>query len=147
MTQERHEQPDSETDTTLAGRVDRPKNRLASRLAPFWSHQKVRSELGTDEPGLKAATAAGDVLGLETSDGVVVFPVAQFERVDGRVRVCPGVRSMLRELSSHDQWSVAQLLTAPAPELGDTSPYEAVKAGADPRDLVAYARLIHAEWR
>jgi hypothetical protein len=147
MTQERHQRTGSETRTTLLGRADRPVNPVASRLAPFWSHQKVSSELGTDGPGLDAAAAAGDVLGLETSDGVVVFPVAQFERVAGRVRVRPGVRSMLHELRNDDQWSVAQLLTAPASELGDTSPYEAVEAGADLRDLVAYARLIHAQWR
>jgi hypothetical protein len=44
-------------------------------------------------------------------------------------------------------WSLALVFSAPAPELGDISPYEAAKAGADPRDLASFARVVHSYWR
>ncbi len=120
---------------------------MAARLSPFWSRHKVEAELGLDAPDLDAAVADGHVLGLETSDGVVVFPVAQFERVNDRTRVRPGVRTMLEELKGDDRWSVALIFTAPAEELSDLSPYEAVIAGTDSARLAAFAHYVHAQWR
>jgi hypothetical protein len=130
-----------------AGTSSVPGGEMAARVAPLWSREKVRSELGFNDAALWAAVAAGDVLGLETSDGALVFPVAQFERVAGQARVCPGVRAMLRELQGDERWSVALVLAASAPELGDVSPYDAVKSGADSRDLANFARVVHSYWR
>jgi hypothetical protein len=121
-------------------------NTLADALAPFWSAAKVQTELGLDEDRLTADLTASRVLGLVTSDGVWVFPVAQFERVDGTVRVKPSIRAMLAELAGTDGWSVGLLLTTEAPELGGKSPYDAERAGTAVDELVEYARLVRREW-
>lgn len=122
---------------------------LATHVGPFWSAEKVCAELNLEFADLQVLVSAGAVLGLETADKapVLLFAVAQFERSAGETRVRPGIRAMLRELQDDDMWSIALVLTTPAPELGDRSTYEAAKHGTDPHDLVDFARLIHAEWR
>lgn len=121
-------------------------NRMASRVAPFWSREKVCAELNLDRRELNEAVHRLEILAPEISDGELVFPVAQFEKVDGRTRVRPGIAAMLPVLRDGDPWSVAQLLTATADELGSKSPYEAERDGATLDELVEYAHAVNAYW-
>lgn len=77
---------------------------------------------------------------------MLVFPVDQFVRVDGAVRVKPAIRAMLHELRDADRWSVGTLLAGEALELGQ-APYDAERAGVDQECLVRYARIVAREWR
>jgi hypothetical protein len=123
-------------------------NELASLLAPFWSAGKVAAELGFEAHQLAQAAAESELLALETSDGgALLFPVAQFERVDGSVRVRPEISAMLRELVGVDRWSAGELLCMPADELNHLSPYEAAAAGVDVETLTQFARLVSIDWR
>ena len=122
-----------------------PWRSMAERVAPLWSAEKASSELGLQEEELVSAGRSARLVALETSDHAWVFPVAQFERVDGIVRVRPDVQKMLLELAAVDRWTVAQLLATPADELDGLSPYEAVKAGWGVERLVAFARRLRIE--
>lgn len=120
---------------------------LASGLGPFWSSAKVRRELDLDTLGLQARQQEGRLLGLPTSDGVWVYPVAQFEERCGEVRVRPALVSMWTRLQQHDRWSVAQLLLlVESSELGGMTPLDAIRQGLDEAVLLQFAERIHREW-
>jgi hypothetical protein len=124
-----------------------PANELAALVGPFWSAEKVRSELNLDDDDLDRAAVASDLLALETSDGVLVYPIEQFVRVDGVVRVKPAIQAMLRVLEGLDRWSVAVLLAMEALEPLGQSPYDAERSGVDQEHLVEYARIVARVWR
>jgi len=123
------------------------RNEIADLLAPFWSAEKTREALGSpSRAALADRRKNGTLLGLKTTDGVIVYPVAQFERRGGRVQVKAGLRPFLTGLKAHDPWSVALLLHTPAPELDDLTPLEWVRKGLSPDPLRDYARRVAAEW-
>lgn len=122
-------------------------NELVSRLGPFWTLEKVSAELSLTPVEVERAVSDADVLGLRTEDGLAVFPVSQFLRIAGQVRVRAGVQAMLSELREEDAWSVGLLFATPAPELNNVSPYDAEKDGATPEELAEFARIVRREWR
>lgn len=125
-------------------------NELAELLRPFWSEEKVCRELALAAHELRDLEASGDILALPTSDPtpVNIYPVEQFERDDGRVRVRPALQAVFRELRAADRWTVAiAVLRTPAPELGDRTPLDAVRVGVEPAQLAAYGRVLAAEFR
>ncbi|KAA1423567.1 hypothetical protein FE697_008185 [Mumia zhuanghuii] len=127
-----------------------PVNELAELLRPFWSEEKVCRELALAEHELRDLEAHDDILALPTSDPtpVNIYPVEQFERADGRVRVRPALQAVFRELRATDRWTVAiAALRTAAPELDDRTPLDAARDGVAPERLAAYARRLAAEWR
>ncbi|RYF60607.1 MAG: hypothetical protein EOO27_05205 [Comamonadaceae bacterium] len=125
-------------------------NELAELLQPLWSEAKACRELQLTTEELRALGAAGDILALPTSDPtpVYLYPVDQFERADGHVRVRPALQTAFRELRATDAWTVAlAVLRTSAPELGDQTPLDAARHGVTPERIAAYARLLAAEWR
>jgi hypothetical protein len=124
-------------------------NELVEVLRPFWSAARTSKALGLTESRLLLEVAGGRVLGLGTSDNMMVFPVWQFTSEPGHaVRVWPGVQAFCEGLKDQDPWSVALLLRSHhrVPELGGRTPLEAVEAGDDD-SLRAYAHQVWREWR
>lgn len=125
-------------------------NELVELLRPFWSEAKVCRELALTTDELRDLEANGGILALPTSDEAPanLYPVDQFERADGHVRVRPALQAAFRELRTSDAWAVAiAVLRTPAPELDDLAPLEAARDGVAPARLAAYARRLAGEWR
>lgn len=125
-------------------------NELAELLKPFWSEEKVCRELALTADELRSLETDGGILALPTSDPtpVPLYPVDQFERAAGRVRVRPALGAMFHELRLTDAWTVAlAVLRTPAPELDDRTPLAAARDGAEPARLSAFARRLAAEFR
>ncbi|WP_028644594.1 hypothetical protein [Nocardioides sp. URHA0020] len=98
-----------------------------------------------DELKLAELRRDGLILGVESTDGDHRYSVAQFERAGDLTRVRPGLQSLFRALRKHEAWTVAVLMHTPAPELGDLTPLQWVRAGGDRARLDAYARLVSNE--
>ncbi len=123
------------------------RNEIADLLAPFWSAERTREALGgPSRAALADRRKNGTLLGLKTTDGVIVYPVDQFERRDGRVQVKAGLKPFLSALKRHDPWSVALLAHTPASELDDLTPLEWLRKGLSPDTLRDHARRVDAEW-
>lgn len=121
-------------------------NEIADRVGPMWSGQKVRRALAVSAGVLDARRESGEVLGLVTTDGVVVYPVSQFQRREGRVEVKPALVPFLRVLRQFDAWAVAMLLHTPAPELDGMTPLDWLGQGHEPTALHGLADVVAREW-
>jgi hypothetical protein len=119
---------------------------MAAQVRPLWSQKKVERELGVTTHELLELTRDRRLLGLMTSDGVLLFPVSQFERVGGAVRVRPAVQQMISILDAHDAWTVAQLLHTPVHELGGLSPVQAAREDVNLDDAFDYIRWVNSDW-
>ena len=126
--------------------VEHHDNALAAELGPFWSAPHTATVLGlAGEEELDERRRAGRVLGRATSDGQWVYPVLQFYRDAGTVRVRQRLVEFLRPLRGHDGWAVGLLLTTSAPELDGLSPLDWVKEQQNMQRLSRYARRVAAE--
>ena len=119
---------------------------LAAAVGPCWSEAKTAAALAVSVESLAALRTAGGVLGLETADGVWVYPIDQFRTGGGRVEVKPDLLPVFHALRGHDPWAVAALLHTPAPELDDATPLDWLSAGGDPEALSALAVAVAREW-
>jgi len=120
---------------------------LADLLQPFWNAAKVLSELDLpDQTALDELSAAGNVLGLQTADGAVIYPVWQFQRRGAKTEVRASVQAIATVLREHDRWRVAVLLHTPAPELEGSTPLDAGSRGVDIRVLQLLAARVKSEW-
>lgn len=135
------------TDLLVVWVSDEDPNEIADLLAPFWTARRTAEALG----GLRRSTMAerrktGSLLGVKTTDGDFFYPVAQFERRDGKIQVKPALRKFMMALRDRDPWTVGILLHTPAPELGDLTPLDWVRRNGDEQRLVRYARIVDAEF-
>jgi hypothetical protein len=121
-------------------------NEIADLVGPFWSGAKVSDELGVSAGVLDARRESGEVLGLVTVDGVIVYPVSQFQRREGRVEVKPAMVPVLRAWRQFDGWTVAVLLSTPAPELDDLTPLAWLDQGREPAALRSLTDAVALEW-
>ncbi|MFC7500928.1 hypothetical protein [Nocardioides sp. GCM10030258] len=123
-------------------------NELAELLGPFWSEARVRNALGVlTQQDLASRRRDGSVLGLESSDGVVVYPVSQFHRrPDGCTEVKPDLVPVLQTLSEFDPWAVGLFLQTPAPELDDLTPLEWMRTNRPAEGLEQLAQVLAREW-
>ena len=115
-------------------------------VGPTWSETKVLAALGVSAPTLTSWLDAGAILGLTTSDGARVYPLAQFQRHGGAVEVRPALLPVLRTLRGFDAWAVAVLLHTPAPELDDETPLGWLSKGGAPERLARLADTVVREW-
>lgn len=121
-------------------------NGLAVLVGPFWSAERTRTALGLpDHDALTDLRHRHEVLAVETSDGVWLYPISQFVNNGAGTRVLPGVLAMLTGLAGRDGWAVAVLLETYSPELGVT-PLEWARNGGDPEDLRSLAARVAGEW-
>lgn len=119
---------------------------LAAAVGPCWSEAKTAAALAVSVESLAALRTAGGVLGLETADGVWVYPIDQFRTGGGRVEVKPDLLPVFHALRGHDPWAVAVLLHTPAPELGGATPLDLLTVGRDLEVLACWASVVNREW-
>jgi hypothetical protein len=104
-------------------------NRLADLVGPFYDQESVAGLLGCAVEDLAERAAAGNLLGMTTSDGVPVYPVFQFAS-DGTVRA--ELIPVLHAFTGVNGWTVAVWLRTPHENLDNSSPDEWLAAGGDP---------------
>lgn len=125
---------------------DPDRSELADLVAPVWTAEHTRRVLDLSRPSMLDRRRTGSLLALRSSDGDFFYPVSQFEKRDGKVRVKPALRKFMMALRDHDPWSIAVLHHTPAPELADLTPLEWVRQGRPVQTLVDYARTLNAEF-
>lgn len=119
---------------------------IGALVGPCWSPTRVCSALDVTDPGLAARRESGEVLGLSTRDGDVVYPLWQFQRREGRVEVKPALVPLFRALRRFDGWAVAVLLHTPSPELDGQTPLGWLDGGRDPAAVGALGGVVAREW-
>lgn len=119
-----------------------PEAELVQAVAPLWSMERTRAALGLIESQVTERMRDGSLLGLECSDGSLVFPLAQFETHDGTVRVRPALVQFLGMLRDEDPWTVALVLVTAADELDGDSPVDWTRDGRDIEALLDYATTL-----
>lgn len=88
-----------------------PSPRPQTRLSPIASDrfevaQERDDALGWGRDGaLDSRRSHGTILGIETREGGVLYPVFQFRRRGGRVQVHPNLVPVLRALKGIDSWT------------------------------------------
>jgi|SRR5699024_10323779 len=98
---------------------------LVDVVGPSWTTGKLRSELGgVSAQAVNQRRSRGSLLGLTTSDDAVVYPIFQFVRLNGQLKVKRGLAQMFKILKDQDDWHVAVLVNTPSPELGGRTPVE-----------------------
>lgn len=134
------------TDLVVDTAAPPDRSELADLVAPLWTAEHTRRVLGLSRATMQDRRKAGTLLALKTTDGDFFYPVAQFEKHAGKVRVKPALRAFMMALRDRDPWTVAILLHTPAPELGDRTPLDWVRARRDLEDLQGYAEVVNAEF-
>lgn len=137
---------DAIADLVLDKIADPDRSELADIVGPMWTAEHARRELGISRPAMLDRRRSGSLLALKSSDGDFFYPVCQFEKSSGEVRVKPGLRQFMMVLRSHDPWTVAVLLHTPAPELSDLTPLAWLREDRDTQTLVSYAEALRAEF-
>lgn len=119
-----------------------PEIELVEAVAPLWSAERTLTALGLTESQATERIRAGSLLGLECSDGSLVFPLAQFETYDGTVGVRPSLVEFFTMLRDEDPWTVALFAVTTADELDGQSPIEWARHGRDTETLLDYANTL-----
>lgn len=145
---ERLPAPDQAVDYLLGLRSpDGEANRLADTVGPFWTSETVMRALTIPtRQALHSRIRSGSLLAVKTSDGKLLFPLSQFVRTRGTVRVRPGLQTVFRTLRREDPWAVALLLHTPAEELQGRTPLEWAAAAGPDAALGELAQNAHDEW-
>jgi hypothetical protein len=121
-------------------------NSLVERVGSLWSADRVIQALGLDDHGaLEQAVADGAVLGLQTSDGVLVYPVWQFHRTADGVAVLPGLLPVISALHEHISWSLATWIRMPSPEIGGRTVLEVATDDPDNEALRSLVQQFNRE--
>lgn len=119
---------------------------LVDVVGPSWTTRKLRSELGgVSAQAVNQRRSRGSLLGLTTSDGAVVYPIFQFVRLNGQLKVKRGLARMFKILKDQDDWHVAVLVNTPSPELGGRTPVEWEREHGDSKELQKLADDIRRE--
>lgn len=122
--------------------VTDPETELVEAVAPLWSAERTLTALGLTESQATERVRAGSLLGLECSDGSLVFSLAQFETHEGTVRVRPALVEFFTMLRGEDPWTVALFAVTKADELDGLSPVDWVRDGRDTEALLDYANTL-----
>lgn len=120
---------------------------LVDTVGPSWSIGKLREELGgRSYQAVHQRVGRGTLLALPTSDGATVYPIFQFIRRNGMLKVKPGLIKMFKILQGQDPWQIAVSLNTPAPELGGLSPVAWEQEQGDTEALERLAEAFVREW-
>lgn len=126
--------------------ADPDRSELADLVAPLWTAEHTRRVLNLSRPTMAERRKTGSLLALKTTDDEFFYPVSQFEKHDGKIRVKPALRRFMMALRDRDPWTVAILMHTPAPELGNLTPLDWVRRGREPGPLLDYAEVVNAEF-
>ncbi|HEX4964309.1 MAG TPA: hypothetical protein VF173_26040 [Thermoanaerobaculia bacterium] len=117
---------------------------LASRwddlLGPFYGTGQVAKILGgVSRQAIADRRERRTLLGLKTSDGVMIYPTFQF---DDRNQVLPGLAEILQTFrhSAVDDWTLASWLAAPSKSLQGNSVVQWLRTGGDLEPALVLAR-------
>lgn len=128
-------------------RLTRECSEIGALVGPFWSESKTLEALAVENRDtLAEMRETGALLGMETADGHVVYPVIQFETRDGAVWVKPDLVQFFTALTNQDAWTIGVLLHTPAPELGGLTPLMWVSQKMEVDTLLDFARRLAHEW-
>ncbi|HEX6900773.1 MAG TPA: hypothetical protein VF789_13695 [Thermoanaerobaculia bacterium] len=109
-------------------------------LGPFYSTRQISAFLGgVSRQAIADRRERRTLLGLKTSDGVVVFPTFQF---NDRNEVLAGLSEVLQCFrgSDVDDWTLAGWLVSPLTALEGQSVIQCLRSGKDPQPLLVLAR-------
>jgi hypothetical protein len=121
-------------------------NKLVEQVGTLWSAGHVIEVLGLDDhDALEQAVADGAVLGLQTSDGALVFPVWQFHKTADGVAVLPGLLPVIAALHEHISWSLATWIRMPSPEIGGRTVLEVARENPDSEALWGLVQQFNRE--
>lgn len=104
------------------------RNPMADLIGPTHTGHWVANLLGCRVGDLPDLVARGDLIGMQTADGVWVYPAFQFTAA-GAVRI--DLLPVLRHFTGHSGWSVSVWLQTPLDELDDATPEAWLTAGRD----------------
>lgn len=131
--------PAEELARKMVGVVPEP-SRWDDLLGPFYTTAKVSQILGgVSRQAVADRRERRTLLGLKTSDGVLVYPAFQF---DERNEILPGLPEVLQVFRGNrsDDWTLAGWLRSPSRALEGRSPVEWLRSGRDPEPVLSLAR-------
>lgn len=109
-------------------------------LGPFYGTAQVANLCGgISRQALADRRERKTILGLKTSDGVVVYPAFQFDAKNQVLRGLPEVLQVFQG-AEVDDWTLAGWLVSPSKALEGHSLVEWLRQGRDPESAVALAR-------
>lgn len=102
---------------------------FALRFGRFLREETACGILGVSPETLEQLRATGQILQVETVDGIQVYPELQFDGVGSSVS---GLREVLQILlpAAADGWAVLYWLTAPLAVYGDRTLMDLLRAGS-----------------
>jgi hypothetical protein len=104
--------------------------------------------MGMSEQQLLVERVAQRLLSVVPRDsGQHFYPVFQFESMEGRVRVRPGLISFMQAVGPRDPWTTGVISVTPMDELDGLTPVEWLRQGQDIEWLVTIGHQIRSEWR
>jgi hypothetical protein len=101
------------------------KQELLREAGGGWSSTRVATHLGMTRQAVDKRRKAGKLLALQSGRGDYLYPLCQFTG-DG---VLPGIDRFLAACPPSGGWTRLDLLLAPAEEIGNHSPLEALRRG------------------
>lgn len=101
------------------------KQELLAAAGGGWGSPRVAAHLGITRQAVDKRRRAGRLLALQSGRGDWLYPVCQFTD-DG---VLPGIDRYLAAFPASGGWTRLDVLLAPAEEIGDRSPLEALRQG------------------
>ena len=125
---------------------DPDRSELAELVAPLWTAEHTRHLLKLSRRAMSSREQARSLLALETADGDLYYPVSQFERHDGEIRVKPALQAFMQAMPDRDPWTIAVLVNTPADELDSSTPLDWVRGGGDTQVLLDLAVVLNAEF-
>jgi hypothetical protein len=115
------------------------KSPWAAAIGPLYSIDAVSAELAMDRKSVKVAEESGALLAIQSQEGDLLFPVAQF---DDEGRPLSGVRWIISQLPPNliDRYMLASWLNKPRSELDNLTPWAEMRRESEVserlRDLV-----------
>lgn len=115
-----------------------------NQIGPFYDTSGVTTLLGIVEQALAERVRCRTVLAAKTDDGVVLYPVWQFDGTD----VSPAIRQTLNVFreSTVDGWALGAWFTTPAAALNGFTPCQWANQGHDLDALIAVAQEAAHRW-
>ncbi len=109
-------------------------------LGPFYGTSQVAQMCGgISRQALADRRGRRTILGLKTTDGVVVFPAFQFDAQNQTLRGLPEVLQCFQHVEV-DDWTIAGWLVSPSRALEGRSVADWLRQGRDLKTAIALAR-------
>lgn len=119
---------------------------LDSQVGPFYDTAGITQWLGVTRQAIHKQIKSRRILGLKTTDDVILYPTFQFDNIGNAL---PGLREVLDLIDPHDtdEWSSALWLNTTARALGGDSPATRMQTGDLGSVLAIAQRIFDSEHR